>query len=410
MGRKKRGHGCMIISLTVVFLCVVAVLYTYKIMDEKYRLEKESFYSKKISYVNNYQLAEKAWIRENQGMSGEIYLNGGGGKQNIGDVIPYFSSLAAQGLLTGTPTQEDLDSVRDYLIWHRENFLQAQGEITNYQMIDGNLQSTGKQDSVDSYVAVYLSLLCEYGMLGGDISEVDPQLMALKLGVNTLQKLTNNGLTKTKPNGEIYYWMDNAEVLAAYYNIKHFAVSRYGEKWLGDQQKWLERTMTKAIDDSEAAVQKNLWNKAENRYEVGIGNAKPFHFLGWNYLYPDAIAQVYYTAFDLFREDTRSKELYKTFSENIEWEYLHFGEDEKFNWSVLSLIAVKHGDVKRAEIYLEQYEKKIRQSRAYPIHTADAAWIVKTCDSLEKHYKQRMKTSLLDDILSGSKEDFDESE
>ena len=277
-------------------------------------------------------------------------------------------------------------------------------------MIDGKLQSTGEFDSVDSYVAVYLSLLCKYAMLGGDILEVDPQLKALKLGVNTLQELTVNGLTRISPNREIYYWMDNAEVLASYYDIKNFAESKYGEKWLGDQQKWLERKMTKAINETEAAVQHYLWNEEENRYEIGIGNGFPFDFSGWDSLYPDAIVQVYYTAFDLFLEDQRSKDLYETFSNHFKWEYLYFGEDEEFYWSVLSFIAVNLGDIKRAETYLKQYKEIIKKSRAYPIHTSDAAWVIKTCVGLEEHYKRRMRTSLLHDFLTGSKEDFDESE
>lgn len=136
MRRKKRRYGWKIISTIVVLLSIIPVVHQYKRIDEQYRMKKETYYSKKISYVHNYQRAEKAWIRENQGPDGEIYLNRSEAQQNIGDVIPYFSSLAAQGLLIVTRTQEDLDSVRNYLIWHRENFLREQGEITNYQLID----------------------------------------------------------------------------------------------------------------------------------------------------------------------------------------------------------------------------------------------------------------------------------
>ena len=41
---------------------------------------------------------EKKWILENQGSEGEIYMNG----SKAGDVNPYFSCIAALGLLAET--------------------------------------------------------------------------------------------------------------------------------------------------------------------------------------------------------------------------------------------------------------------------------------------------------------------
>lgn len=354
----------------------------------------------KIETARARMLEEKRWIRENQGTTGEIYLNLGNSDRPAGDVNPYFSCFAAQGLLAGTPTQEDMDSVKNYLLWHAQAFLQAQGVLENHRITDGVLQPTGKYDSVDSYVAVFVSLLCQYGELGGDVATIDPDKTALELAMQQLSTLTENGLTRVKPGKSVFYTMDNLEVLAAYRDLARFCTSPQGISFLGGQSCGLSDAATNAAQQCEAGIVQKLWNPQENQFWVGLGkNDAPLGSSGMNVLYPDAVAQIYSAAFHLPLPGVDINALYRRFCDTMRWEAMEFGEDEAFSWGVLCYIAAVLGDAERAEAYLTLYAQKTAQSRAYPLHTADAGWVAKACAVLETHYTQKMERTLLQDLL-----------
>ena len=368
-----------------ILICII--LFSYSIIDKNYR-EK---YEKKAQYVYECILQEKSWIRQNQDESGAIFLNNTG---SAGDVNPYFASLAAQGLLAGIPEQRDLDVVQKYLLWHRQEFLKKQGEVGNYILDNNQLVETQIRDSVDSYVAVYLSLLCQYGMAGGDMNVVDSRQEALQLGMHKLDLLYKDGITKVDLEQEVFYLMDNVEVLSSYQDIIELAKTDEGQKWFGSKKEFFEKKIEKKIDESKTEMVNKLWNQTEERFEVGLSGEQTMHFSGWDKIYPDAIAQVYPMAFDVSLPGVRQSKLYKTLCKNIEWENMQFGTDE-FTWSVLSYVAAVSGDFSRAEIYLNHYEKLVGKSREYPFHIADAAWAVKAYAERGGGYTRRAMKGLL---------------
>ena len=72
---------------------------------------------------------EKKWILENQGPEGEFYMNG----SKAGDVNPYFSCIAALGLLAETKncpiTETEKKAVGRYLDWHTGILLETDGKM-----------------------------------------------------------------------------------------------------------------------------------------------------------------------------------------------------------------------------------------------------------------------------------------
>ena len=83
---------------------------------------------------------EKEWIRRNQGSKGEIYLNSLD-KDGAKDVNPYFACQAAMSLLSGNVTQEDMECVKKYLIWHTGELIRLDGIISNYRVKEGRLEA-----------------------------------------------------------------------------------------------------------------------------------------------------------------------------------------------------------------------------------------------------------------------------
>lgn len=380
---------------------VLAVVFLYSRINEKYMEKKRAYYQEKINDVRLRMLEEKDWIKKNQGEGGEIYLNYNGNPLGAGDVNPYFACLAAQGLLAGTPSKEDMDAVKKYLLWHREHFLESQGIVENYRLKEGSLVSTGKYDSVDSYVAVFLSLLCQYGLRGGDVASIDMDNEVLSIATDRLRELTENGLVRIKPDREVFYLMDNIEVLAAYRDAAVFVAASGAEPWLLDKQELWSRYLEAVSREMEEAIRASLWNEQEKRFHIGLGSGKtPLDFADWNVLYPDAVAQIYPAAFGISLSGADNTMLYEKLCSSIDWENMNFGEGEEFCWGILAYTAALLEDAERAETYLSQYEKKTKESRAYPLHTADSGWVAKACAELELFYKKKMESSLLTDFLS----------
>lgn len=388
MKHKKLWIGFLLCSVITVIIFAFANYYK----------EQKKLYQAKVKYVRHMQAKEKEWIRQNQGSDGQIYLNYT--DNGAGDVNPYFACLAAQGLLTGEVSSEDMERVEKYLVWHKERFLAEEGEISNYRLTEGELLSEGEKDSVDSYTAVFLSLLCKYGEKGGDVKTVDPQGEALLLGLHTLENLWEDGLTAVSKDNQVRYLMDNIEVQAALTDVRDY-LEASGDGWMDEEikQECTDR-LEKMIEENKESIERLLWNAEEARYEVGLGDSgRVLDFEGWEELYPYAAVQIYGAAFlQDIAKSRRTKTLYEKLCSVHEWENMSLAGDEEFDWAVFSLAAVEIGDEERAEIYLRSYEYRVDGGREYPLYTAEAGWISKTCEALEQKYIEAIDRNIFDVI------------
>lgn len=132
-------------------------------------------------------------------------------------IMPYFASMACQGML------EDIgsyDSVKKYILWHlnhineTEDVNKTKGTIYDYKYI-GNAEQTKKTyDSVDSYAAVFLSLLRKYEEKTGDkqlLIDNKEKIMLIAQAVNSVFS-ESLGLSEATETYSIYFLMDNSEV------------------------------------------------------------------------------------------------------------------------------------------------------------------------------------------------------
>ena len=349
-------------------------LFGYSAVDTVCQKWREDVYLPKIEAVSQRAREEKNWILECQGKKGEIYLSGGS------SVNPYFACLAVQGLLSGEVREEDLAAAQAYLDWHCRKFLDWDGEVPDFE-IKGGRETTKEPDSVDAYVAVFLSLLCRKAELTGSLSTREVQ--AVRLGLKKLEELTTDGLTVVRKGDGRAYYMDNLEVLAAYQDLQRAA----GQvKELTDLGKTAEARARSTAD----AIQTYLWNEEEQRYEVGIQtDGRVMEADVSNEFYPGGVIQVYGAAWGVPLSDwERARMLYKRFCGDFPWEDMKQGT---FYWSELALAAAELGDLERAEKYLETYRTLVEDSRSWPLHVGTAGWMASACGRMEEIYRERLE-------------------
>lgn len=339
----------------------------------------------KIERVRARAEIEKEWIRTRQGADGRLFMNGGG------TINPYFACLAAQGLLSGHVSKADLDTAGHYIDWHCRKFVEWNGEVPDFSVED-NGESAEKPDSVDAYVAVFLSLLCQKAEITGNISEAES--VVLSQGMRKLDELTAGGLTSVREGDSRCYLMDNIEVLACYQDIQSL------EERLDGFGEIAEKAQNRA-EETETAIREKMWNTEMFRYEVGIqdnGNVMEADEL--EKFYPDGVVQVYGAIFGKYLTGIDdAEELYERFCSAFSWETMEV-DGVSFYWSELALAAAELGDLRRAEIYLDTYEKCMDDGRDYPLHIGTAGWMAKACARMEEVYRERMESSLLRDMES----------
>lgn len=361
-----------------LFLC-------YRQADAAYREKKAKWYMPKIERVRTMAETEKEWIRTRQGSDGRLSMNGGG------TTNPYFACLAAQGLLSGHVSGADLDAAGHYINWHCQKFLEWNGEIPDFSVED-NVERAQKPDSVDAYVAVFLSLLCRKAEITGNMSKAEGEM--LKQGMRKLDDLTINGLTTVREGDSRFYLMDNIEVLACYQDIQ-----RLGEEVDGFDE--ISEEAGKRAEKTWSAIREKIWNPEMFRYEVGIqtgGNVMEAEEL--ERFYPDGVVQVYGAVFGQYFTGRQDAEmLYERFCDTFSWETMEV-DGVSFYWSELAVAAAGLGDLGRVETYLETYGKLMEDGRDYPLHIGTAGWVAKACARMEGIYRDRMESSLLQDMAN----------
>lgn len=391
--------------IKVLCVCVLCALFAVLAADYGYWKQNRESCLERAGYFRTCMEEEKIWISSCQGEEGEIYMYAIKSEEDSGTVVPYFAAQAAMGLLAGQPQEEMLEKVADYLAWHAGKIVENDGIVYDYQRTEEGLTAKEKYDSIDSYLAAFLTLLATYQEKGGELSSIPMWQQAVEIGVDTLKELSPEGLSMVSYKKATCYLMDNVEVQEAWQKLGGLFAS--GDPALSGWRR-LEELQREAAEQQERNLQQIrtvLWNTKEQRYEVGLGgNGIVIHFQGYEEWYPDAIAQVYPLAMGIEPERAESGEaLYRKITQQHAWKYLML-EDSTFDWSVLSYIAAKQGDIESAEYYLEKYRMKYSVSRKYPLSTADAAWAARAYEELAEYYEGCAGKSLLDNWKEDVKE------
>lgn len=386
-----RRYKAVIIVLCMAGVCILLL----SIANHRYRENNRAKYEKKIEFYQECLEQEKSWIAAQQTVEGAIFLYAEE-ESECSTVVPYFSCTAAMGMLAGDPDEKDLLCVSRYLSWHAEELIESGGIISDYVIIQGEMKPTGTYDSVDSYIAAYLSLLAVYAQKGGDLDCIPNAEESVQICINRLKQLTNRNLTKVSDDKDIYYLMDNLEVLEAYEKMD--ALMKSGnqavENW--ENKEADTEYFSQIKEQSKNAIETTFWNEAEQRFEVGVdGDFSYLEFQGMEEFYPYAIAQVYCVACDVeMKEKETIQNLYAQLSDHYEWVTLE--QNTTFEWPVLSYIAVKLEDTQAAEEYMRNYRNKYGTERTYPFKVTDAAWAAKTYAELYDYYQQKANRNLWD--------------
>lgn len=397
MGRKKkvvRILDFVIIMILVLFLVVILFFAA----DKRYREKNMALYGDEMEFYKNCLEQEKAWLATQQGEEGAIYVYDLG-EDESGTVIPYFSCRAALGMLAGDPGEEELQFVESYLIWHTEELIKSEGIISDYKVTPEGLEPKGSYDSVDSYIALYLNLLATYVEKGGSLEQIPYVEEAVELCIARLMEISWNGLTTVSVKKEVYYLMDNLEVLEAY--EKMAALMNSGNKEIENwEKKENDKTFfEQAAKASREEIKAYFWNAEEERFEVGMNSDFSYlRYHGMEEFYPYAVAQIYPVACGVNLIDReKMEELYLELSKVHSWQDLRLEDD--FEWPVLSYVAAKLGDIESAKEYLENYRKKYEEIREYPFKTPDAGWAARACAELYVYYEEKANRGLWDLFL-----------
>lgn len=379
----------------LLFLCFVFIV-AYMAKDTSYRRDKKEMYEEKAAAIEQVMAREKEWIHANTGENGELYLNTTNGAK---DVNPYFACQAAIGLLAGSPKEADFHVTAAYLNWHSRQLIEHEGIVSNYYTENGELLPSGEYDSVDSYIALYLTLLHTYVKEGGSLDSLTDWQEAVAICAGELEELAADGLTQVSERNAVSYLMDNVEVWEACKGMAEFLTleDSYIKDWEGAAE--LCAFFTEQEQQIAEAVRSRFWNENEKRYEVGLdGSGRVLKFQGWEEFYPSAVAQIYPLAVGIGSEKDRV--LYETLCETFSWEYLDIA-GAAFEWPVVAYVGAVCGDEDRPEIYIMEYAEKYWQNRKYPLHTASSGWVLRACEQMLELYEERADGGLLKDLYRG---------
>lgn len=351
---------------------------------------------------------EKAWILSCQTEDGLILYR----QWNLDEhqeeqtVFPYFSSIAALGLLSGTVTDEQAEGALRYQQWYLDHLntpaddpMNGQGTVYNYRIIrDGtNLREESLQtyDSVDSYAAMFLILVDRYAQVVNDellLTRSADILRVLDALVNTIDR---NGLSHAKAEYPVQYLMDNAEVYAGL-----CAATRILEQIGSPAQLEQIRAMALQVRETTDFL---LWN-AEGYYEIGIFEGEALDFDGWTIFYPDSVCQLFPLCFGVLEpESERAAQLYHQFCQAWNWERLEplRREVSHFYWGLTGYAAALMQDEARLSVYMDQYQIAVTaQGRAYPLYTGEAGWLAMACGHMEQIYLEKQRNISIADVVA----------
>ena len=387
-GIKRAVIGALSLLLVAALIGSVAVLK-----------QREARWQARAEQYRQLARQEKDWIMQCQTEDGLILYQAWDPEDTEEDqtVMPYFSSIAALGLLSGTVTPEQADAALAYQRWYLDYLNRAEddpvngsGTIYDWTVIRSGsqiqMESTGSYDSVDSYAALFLLVADRYQQVADTqlLQERPGQLLQVVDAL--LRTLDENGLSCAKSEYPVQYVMDNSEVYAGLGAAESLLAQ------LEPEGERLER-VRQAREKLAAAMDSILWNQAALRYEIGVLSGKPILDFSWEEFYPDSICQLFPICFGVIEPDSeRSIQLYERFCEGWAWQEMELQTQEitRFFWCSMAYTAALREDEHRLERYIANYQASlVENGRGYPLYTGDSGWMALACSQMETLYEEK---------------------
>ncbi|MBI1969565.1 hypothetical protein HYS48_02625, partial [Candidatus Woesearchaeota archaeon] len=283
-----------------------------------------------------------------------------------GNINPYFSNFAAEGLLVGG-SDYSVD-VKGWMQWYlahlnRPDHLGVYGTVYDYSVTPAGVeQSTGNYDSSDSYAATFLSLVRKYYDATGDLQFIQDNLADLKVVAGAIDAtLQPDGLTWAKKDYQIKYLMDNVEVWQGYSDFAYLltlvddpAAAQYSAK----------------ANQVRNGIEANLWDTVNQQYYPHFGGA-----MNWNTFYPNATANMWPLIFNLPEAEARTNALWQKFITNHPtWKT---NQADAFPWTAHALAAIEAGDTTTAREFDENTRAKFLPARQWTWNTNEAGWYIR---------------------------------
>ena len=243
--------------------------------------------------------AEVAFIESAQLADGAIPIAPG-----ANSVDPYQSGYAAMGLACASNTPGAAPAAWRWLAWYQANEGED-GIVSAATVVGGSTLSTGTEDSTDATAGVFLMTAIALWASTGDITSLRSISSGIAGAVKAIESTqVANGLTWSRPNFQVAYLMDEAEV----YGGLSAAVGLAGV--LGDPA-----LSARAAEDAAkvSAGVASLWDPATNAYDWALHDGGPRQSTDWSILYPDAMEQMWAVAFGLVPQ-SRAADLVNEFA------------------------------------------------------------------------------------------------
>lgn len=293
-------------------------------------------------------------IRNSVVPSGAISMYGHNPIPASRKIVPYWSNLAVCGLATeikfgnGNNKQELTQIAWNALNWYRSKQRPNSGIVHDHIAFAGREVSTGEMDSVDSYSATFLMGLSCMQKATGDNTKIREFLPAMRLAIKSIKDLQDkDGLTWAKPNFKIKYLMDNIEVINGLDEARKIFLS---QREVGSYY-----TTTGIIQNIELGINTKMWSQARNSYRWAIAGdigAETYYFTNWKTYYPDALENIWPTAFAVNQPKSRTNSVMTTFADNLA-NYIDSGSIKGLWNPFVGLAYYNHGNTNLSKQSLE---------------------------------------------------------
>jgi len=285
-------------------------------------------------------------------------------------IDPYFSNLAAIGL---TKNKNYYPQVKAWMQWYiaHLNYPDKWGlycTMYDYSVSGTTETSLNDADSTDSYAASFLSLAWAFWQTGDAdarayISTLSYQLDCI--GGVMVQTQQSNGLTWAKPDYQIQFLMDNAEV----YKGMRDVASLFNALQNPNARDWYN---AHAVSVSNG-IRDNLWDAAHGNYLTSVGAPAT----DWTKWYPDSTPQLFPVLHGVIpSSDPRAQQVYTTF--NQKWPNWTTQFADAFPWVAVSGASALMGDTGRVNTYINTVQTHhVNTGFPYPWYCAEAGWFMR---------------------------------